>query len=105
NQVFFSSPSRRGRCALQTKSHATLTRAQRGRSDVLLHQAFDLPGRASFSLTRSVAPAYRRSRSRRIEISELVTVLRALLHQFLSTVEGDKYSLLVHMDAICISDR
>jgi hypothetical protein len=45
NQVF-SPPLRRGRCAVLNKCHATLNRAQRGRSCVVLQQAFDLPGRA-----------------------------------------------------------
>src|SRR5207249_6263713 len=45
----FSPPSRRGGCALQTKCHATLKRAQPGRSDNILNRSgSDLPGRADF---------------------------------------------------------
>jgi multidrug efflux system outer membrane protein len=48
NQAF-SPPARRGRPT--NKCHATLNRAQRGRSYVWLQQAFDLPGRAEFKVT------------------------------------------------------
>ena len=50
-QAFFFPSFEEGREPLLSKCLATLYRAQRGRSDASLQQAFDLPGRAEIKVT------------------------------------------------------